>query len=72
MILWEWVYNRGDIAEGVFYSEQCAANAYGDVPAISYKGGPSAIDEQESEELAADWETCSCGCGRLLSDAPTQ
>ena len=63
MILYEWVYNHGKIAKGVFCSEDCAKNMYFDNPKTCYKGGPSPLDEQESEELAVDWETCY-GCGK--------
>jgi len=65
MILYEWVYDRGKIAEGVFCSEKCATDMYFDNPHTAYKGGPSALDEQESQELAADWEVCY-GCGKSL------
>jgi len=67
MILYEWVYDRGKIAEGVFCSEECAENMYFDNPRTCYKGGPSPIDEQESEELVGvgGWETCY-GCGKPL------
>ena len=64
MILYEWVYDRGKIAEGLFCSEKCAEDAYGDT-VYSYKGAPSALDKQESEELAADWKVCY-GCGKPL------
>ena len=40
---------------------------YSDNPHTCYKGGPSPIDEQESEELATDWKVCY-GCGKLLVD----
>lgn len=63
MILYEWVYNRGEIAEGVFCSEECAKNMYFDNPLTAYKGAPSPIDEQESEHLAIYWERCY-GCGK--------
>lgn len=67
MILYEWVYNRGEIAEGVFCSEQCAVDMYADNPQTLYKGGPSPLDEQESEELVrvGGWEVCY-GCGKRL------
>lgn len=69
MTLYEWVYNKGEVAEGVFGCEQCAENMYGDNPQTCYKGGPSAIDEQESRELAADWKTCFY-CDKPLGDLP--
>ena len=68
MILYEWVYNRGEIAEGLFCSEKCAEDTYFDNPQTCYKGGPSPLDEQESEELAADWKTCY-GCGKPFKEA---
>jgi len=63
MILYEWVYNRGEIAEGVFCSAKCAEDMYIDNPRTRYKGCPSPIDEQESEELVkvGGWKVCY-GC----------
>lgn len=69
MILYEWVYNRGELAEGVFCSEQCATDTYFDNPATCYKGGPSPLDEKESEDLAADWHSCY-GCGKAFVEQP--
>lgn len=67
MILYEWVYNRGEIAEGLFCSGNCAENMYIDNPRTRYKGCASPLDEQESEELAADYEVCS-GCGKSFEE----
>ena len=67
MILNEWVYNRGEIAEGLFCSEECAKNMYFDNPRTCYKGGPSPLSEQESKELAIDYEVC-WGCGKHFAD----
>gem|GEM_PF-7126453 len=68
MILYEWVYDRGRIAEGLFCSKKCAEDTYADNPQTCYMGGPSPLDEQESEELAADWKVCY-GCGKPLTKA---
>ena len=66
MILYEWVYNRGEIAEGLFCSEKCAEDTYFDNPSTA-RGAPSPLDEWESKELAADWKTCY-GCDRPFKD----
>lgn len=64
MILYEWVYNNGELAEGLFCSEKCTEDTYGD-----YTGAPSALGEQESKELVriGGWEVCS-GCRKPLND----
>lgn len=66
MILYEWVYDDGKTAEGLFCTGQCAEDTYFDDPRTC-KGAPSALDEQESEELAADWEKCY-GCGKPFEE----
>jgi hypothetical protein len=71
MILYEWVYNRGEVAEGLFCSEECAKNMYADKFPTCCKGAPSPLDEEESKELAVEWETCF-GCGKPFDDLPVQ
>lgn len=73
MILYEWVYNRGEAAEGLFCSKQCATDMYVDNPQTRYKGGSSPLDEQESEELVrvGGWKVCS-GCGKPFEDLPVE
>lgn len=64
MTLYEWVYNDGEIAEGLFCTEQCAEDTYFDDIRTAH-GAPSPLDERESEELAAEYVTCF-GCGKTL------
>jgi len=68
MILYEYGYNHGERAEGIFCSAQCAENMYADNPHDYPRGCPTPLDEQESEELAADWKVCY-GCGKPLIES---
>lgn len=67
-MIYEWGYNKGEIADGLFCSEACARNTYADNLAMLVHGGPVLIEGIHAEDLEAEKAMC-LSCSTLLKAA---